>query len=102
MHRIYLFRHFYTSRYMAYVLFAFVTEETLDIAHHAANTLVEFGVDLIVDYLVDLSINHLIDHLATRDGHMGLNRVQPLIDEVVSSRVNCSIHSEVADVLEDI
>jgi thiamine monophosphate synthase len=84
------------------VLLVVVTEETFDVAHYAANTLVEFGVDLIVNDLVDLRVNHLIDHLTTGDGDMGLNRVQALVNHTIGSGINGCIRGEIASFLEDI
>src|SRR2546426_11394490 len=77
-----------------------MTEETLDIAQHTADTLVEFGVDGIIDDLIGFCLEHLINHLPAGDV-LGYH-VHALVDETVNGSVNCGVHSEVADVLEDI
>src|SRR5947209_1959645 len=84
---------------MPYVLLS-VAEEALNVAQHAANTLVEFGVDGIIDDLIGFRLEHLINHLPT--GDMLGYHVHALVEETINRSVNCGIHCEVADVMEDI
>ena len=75
-----------------------MTKESLDVAQHAADSLVDFGIDGIVDNLIGFRLEHLINHLPT--GEVLGYHVYTLIDEAIDSGVNCCIHSEVANVLE--
>src|SRR5947209_19887313 len=86
---IYRFR---ISQYVICVLL-FVSEESLDIAHHAANSLVDFSVDGIIDDLVGFCPGHLINHLPT--GEMLSYHVYALVDKTINGSVNYSIYGEV-------
>ncbi len=77
-----------------------VAEESLDVAHHAAEALVDFSVDGIVDNLICFCPCHLLDHWAAWEmlGH----HVYALVNKIVDRSVNRSIYGEVASLLHEI
>jgi hypothetical protein len=77
-----------------------VAEEPLNIAQHAADTLVDFGVDGIIDNLIGLCLEHLINHLPT--GEMLSYHVYALVDKIIGGGVNRSVHGEIASLLKEI
>jgi hypothetical protein len=77
-----------------------VAEEALNVAQHAADALVDFGIDGIVNNLICFCPEHLINHLPTWE-MLGYH-IHALVDKIINGSVNRSVYGEVASLVQEI